>query len=172
MPSDFLQLPGFEPIRPLMLDPEVTERAAAAAGERARLEDLHPGDPERVDREEEAWLEAHPIPEVSVAELADHIDHIREVAGIDHVGLGSDFDGVRSLPEGVQDVAGYPVLLAELLRRGYTRDDLAKVAGLNLLRVMELAERVAVDLQASEKPVDIRFEDVREHAGGKASDDT
>ncbi len=154
------------------LDPEVTERAAAAAGERARLEDLHPGDPERVDREEEAWLEAHPIPEVSVADLADHIDHIREVAGIDHVGLGSDFDGVRSLPEGVQDVAGYPVLLAELLRRGYTRDDLAKVAGLNLLRVMELAERVAVELQASEKPVDIRFEDVREDAGGKASDDT
>ena len=142
------------------LDPAVTERAAAATGARARLEDLYPGDPERVEREEEAWLEAHPIPNVPLAFLADHIDHIRAVAGIDHVGLGSDFDGVRSLPEGMRDVSGYPALLAELMRRGYTREDLAKVAGLNVLRVMEQAERVANELRATEAPLEVGIEDV------------
>jgi membrane dipeptidase len=152
------------------VDPEVTERAAAASGERARLEDLYPGDPERVDREEEIWLEAHPIPEVSLAELADHVDHIRAIAGIDHVGLGSDFDGVRSLPDELQDVSGYPALLAELMRRGYTHDDLAKVAGLNVLRVMEGAERVAADLQASEEPLEVLFEDVMGDGGTATSD--
>jgi membrane dipeptidase len=157
------------------VDPEVTERAAAASGERARLEDLYPGDPERVDREEEIWLEAHPIPEVSLAELADHVDHIRAIAGIDHVdhvGLGSDFDGVRSLPDELQDVSGYPALLAELMRRGYTHDDLAKVAGLNVLRVMEGAERVAADLQASEEPLEVLFEDVMGDSESETSDDT
>jgi membrane dipeptidase len=153
------------------VDPEVTERAAAASGERARLEDLYPGDPERVDREEEIWLEAHPSPEVSLAELADHVDHIRAIAGIDHVGLGSDFDGVRSLPDGMQDVSGYPVLLAELMRRGYTRDELAKVAGLNVLRVMEEAERVAAELQASEEPLEVLFEDVMGDGESETSDD-
>jgi membrane dipeptidase len=152
------------------VDPAVTERVAAASGERARLEDLYPGDPERVDREEETWLEAHPIPEVSLAKLADHVDHIRAVAGIDHVGLGSDFDGVRSLPDGMQDVSGYPALLVELMRRGYTRDDLAKVAGLNVLRVMESAERVAAELQASEEPIEAGLEDVvGDHEPGSSS---
>jgi membrane dipeptidase len=152
------------------VDPAVTERVAAASGERARLEDLYPGDPERVDREEEIWFEEHPIPEVPLAKLADHIDHIRALAGIDHVGLGSDFDGVRSLPNGMQDVSGYPALLAELMRRGYTRDDLAKVAGLNVLRVMESAERVAAELQASEEPIEAGLEDVvGDHEPGSSS---
>jgi membrane dipeptidase len=142
------------------LDPEVTERSAAAAGERARLEELYPGDPERVDREEQLWLDAHPAPVVSLAALADHIDHIRQVAGIDHVGLGSDYDGVRALPQGLQDVSGYPLLLAELMRRGYSRDDVAKVAGLNMLRVMEQAERVAAELRTTEGPSEVLIEDL------------
>ncbi len=154
------------------VDHGVTERSAAAAGERARLEELYPGDPERVDREEQLWLDAHPAPVVSLAALADHIDHIRQVAGIDHVGLGSDFDGVRALPEGLQDVSGYPLLLAELMRRGYSRDDVAKVAGLNVLRVMEQAERVAAELQATEGPSEVLIEDLVGETASVSSDDS
>ncbi len=154
------------------VDHGVTERSAAAAGERARLEELYPGDPERVDREEQLWLDAHPAPVVSLAALADHIDHIRQVAGIDHVGLGSDFDGVRALPQGLQDVSGYPLLLAELVRRGYSRDDVAKVAGLNVLRVMEQAERVAAELQATEGPSEVLIEDLVGETASVSSDDS
>jgi membrane dipeptidase len=141
------------------VDPAVTERAAADKAEETRLETLHPGDPERVERELEAWREAHPVPVVTLAKLADHIDHIRNVAGIDHVGLGSDFDGVGSLPEGLEDVSGYPALLAELLSRGYSREEVAGVAGLNVLRVMERAEQVASELQRTERPIDLRIEE-------------
>jgi membrane dipeptidase len=77
---------------------------------------------------------------------------VRKVAGIDHVGIGSDFDGISSTPEGLQDVSTYPALVAELLRRGYSDEDVKKVLGLNLLRVMREAERVAARLQASRPP--------------------
>ncbi len=90
---------------------------------------------------------------MTISDLADHVDHIRQVAGIDHVGLGSDYDGVGALPAGLEDVSGYPALLEELARRGYTRSDLAKVAGLNILRVMEAAEHVAAEL-AAEPPAE------------------
>jgi membrane dipeptidase len=139
---------------------EVTGWRAAQKAERERLETLHPADPDAVDAGAESWLEAHPIPRVTVADVADHIDHIRRLAGIDHVGLGSDFDGVMALPEGLEDVSAYPNLLAELLRRGYSHDEVAKVAGHNLLRVMESAERVAAKLQREEAPIDLRIEDV------------
>jgi membrane dipeptidase len=75
--------------------------------------------------------------------VADHIDHIVKVAGIDHVGLGSDFDGIEVTPRGLESVADYPNLFAELIRRGWTDDMLAKLAGQNLLRVMRKAEAVA-----------------------------
>jgi membrane dipeptidase len=73
---------------------------------------------------------------------------IRKVAGIDHIGIGSDFDGFSSPPpKGLEDVSKYPALLAELLQRGYTKDEIKKVAGLNLLRAMRAAERVAAEMQ-------------------------
>jgi membrane dipeptidase len=75
--------------------------------------------------------------------VADHIDHIRDVAGIDHVGVGSDFDGLPGIPDGLEDVSTYPALFAELADRGYDDEALAKVAGRNVLRVMRAAERVA-----------------------------
>jgi membrane dipeptidase len=75
--------------------------------------------------------------------VADHIDHIRDVAGIHHVGVGSDFDGLSGMPEGLEDVSTYPVLFAELAERGYDDEALAKVAGRNVLRIMRSAERVA-----------------------------
>jgi membrane dipeptidase len=135
------------------VDPEVVARVAAGKAEEARLATLHPGNPEAVAAAMNRWYEEHPMPEVPLAELADHIDHIRSVAGIDHVGLGSDYDGVGSLPEGMEDVSGFPNLLAELARRGYSRDDLSRVAGLNILRVLDEAERVAASL-ASQPPLE------------------
>jgi membrane dipeptidase len=94
-----------------------------------------------------AWEAAHPAPKVTLAMVADHIDHIARVAGPDHVGLGSDFDGVDgALPEGLGGVDTYPALLGELARRGWSDTDLAKVAGNNVLRVMAAAERVAASM--------------------------
>jgi membrane dipeptidase len=80
-------------------------------------------------------------------DAADHVDHIRKVAGIDHIGLGGDFDGITSVPEGLEDVSKYPLLTAELLRRGYQDDDIKKILGLNVLRVMREVERVSAKLQ-------------------------
>lgn len=141
------------------IDPRVTERVAAGEAEDARLKSLHPGDPSAVAAGLDRWYAANPMPKVTIAQLADHIDHIRQVAGIDHVGLGSDYDGLSSLPEGLEDVSGYPTLLAELANRGYTREDLARVAGLNLLRVMVGAEQVAATLQAVEAPLERHLDD-------------
>ncbi len=87
--------------------------------------------------------ETQPTPASSVRDVADHIDHIRDVAGIDHVGVGSDFDGLPGMPDGLEDVSTYPALFAELADRGYDDEAIAKVAGRNTLRVMRAAERVA-----------------------------
>lgn len=140
------------------LSEATTHWAAEREAEQERLDMLHPGDPDRVKTELELWKEAHPQPAVPLSVLADHIEHIRRVAGVDHVGLGSDFDGVGSLPEGMGDVTGYPALLVELARRGWTRDELAKVAGTNILRVMDEVERVAADLRTRRRPEEARFE--------------
>jgi membrane dipeptidase len=88
---------------------------------------------------------------VTIAQVADHVDHVRRVAGVEHVGLGGDFDGNDEWPEGLGDVAGYPRLLAELVRRGWSDEDLAKLASANLLRVMREVERVGRRLSA-ERP--------------------
>ena len=82
-------------------------------------------------------------PKATLAQVADHVEHLRQVAGVDHVGIGSDFDGISSVPVGLEDVSKFPDLLAELLRRGWTEADVKKVAGLNALRVLREAERVA-----------------------------
>jgi membrane dipeptidase len=100
-----------------------------------------------------AWRSAHPRPPVPpIGRLADHIDHIRQVAGIDHVGYGSDFDGIDCAPTGITDVSMFPNLSAELLRRGYSDGDVKKVIGLNFLRVMRQVERVAARLQRERGP--------------------
>lgn len=95
---------------------------------------------------EEKIRDEHPIG--SVADVADHIDHVVDLVGVEHVGLGSDFDGVFALPEGLQDASGYPNLVAELLRRGYTDDEIQQILGENLLRVWEEVEQVAQTLQS------------------------
>jgi len=138
---------------------DVVERSANAKAEEARLKALYLGDSTDVAKMMKHWNEENPVPTLTLSDVVDHLEHIRQVAGIDHVGLGSDFDGVGSLPEGLEDVSGYPALLEELLRRGWRGDDLAKVAGLNVLRVMREAERVASQLQLDEPAVDILIEE-------------
>jgi membrane dipeptidase len=95
-----------------------------------------------------AWRRAHPRPQPTIADVADHIEHVRDVAGIDHVGLGGDFDGTTGLPKGLDDVSGYPNLFAELIRRGWTDADLLKLAGGNILRVLGEVEQVRDRLAA------------------------
>jgi len=86
-------------------------------------------------------------PHATLEQVADHIDHIRQVAGVDHVGIGSDFDGITQVPDRLEDVSKFPELIAELLRRGWTEAEVKKVAGLNILRVMRDAERVAAGMK-------------------------
>jgi membrane dipeptidase len=90
-----------------------------------------------------AWDAANPRPAASLAQVADHLQHVRDVAGVEHVGIGSDFDGIDTVPVGLEDVSRFPDLLAELARRGWSDADLDRVAGGNLLRVLREAEAVA-----------------------------
>ena len=107
---------------------------------------LYIGQPERAKAALEAWERAHPQPPVTLAQVADHIEYIRSVAGVDHVGLGSDFDGIPAAPLGLESVDRFPALLAELMRRGWSDAEVAKVAGENVLRALSAAEGVGARL--------------------------
>ncbi len=152
VPDDVLELVGrtggvvMVAFVPAFVSPEGAERNRAAWAEVDRLRAEHPGDPAAVRAAMDAWFEAEePVP-ATVAQVADHVDHIREVAGVDHIGVGSDFDGAPTMPEGLEDVSRFPALFAELAERGYPDEDLAKIAGRNVLRVMREAERTAARL--------------------------
>jgi membrane dipeptidase len=110
---------------------------------------LYIGQPQRISAALAAWDQAHPKPVVSLTDVADHIEHIRKVAGVDHVGLGSDFDGIPEAPTGLEGVDKFPALLQELARRGWSDAELAKVAGGNLLRVFAAAEAVSARLSST-----------------------
>lgn len=99
-------------------------------------------------------------PNATIADVADHIEHVRKVAGVDHVGIGSDFDGIDRGPEGLEDVSKFPALFAELARRGWTDEELRKLAGENLLRVLRQAERVARVLQRERGPSTATIEEL------------
>jgi membrane dipeptidase len=130
---------------PWFLTAEGAEASAAEWEETRRLRDEHPDDPETVRAAMKRYEEEQPVPASSVSDVADHVDRIRHLAGIDHVGVGSDFDGSPGMPKGLEDVSCYPALFTELADRGYTDEDLAKVAGRNVLRVMRQAESVAAE---------------------------
>ena len=130
----------------------VRQHRAARGAEVARLDRLWPGDADRRSRDLAAWDAANPEPESTLADVADHIDHVRTVAGVDHIGIGSDYDGIVTGPVGLEDVSTFPDLFVELLRRGYSDEDIKKIAGLNVLRVMREAEAVAARLQAQRGP--------------------
>lgn len=111
--------------------------------EEARLQSLWQGQPATVKAALDAWDKGHPMPQVTVSDMADHIDHVRDVAGIDHIGVGGDYDGMDTGPVGMEDVTGYPRLFEELARRGYSQADLEKIASRNMMRVMRAAEAYA-----------------------------
>jgi len=129
--------------------------------DRSRLRDVQlaeaqrraPRDSTAVARAMAQWDAANPAPKATLADVADHIDHVRKVAGVDHVGIGSDFDGTdNNLPVGLEDVSTFPALLAELSRRGWSEEDLRKLAGENVLRALTQTERVAARLRRQRPP--------------------
>jgi len=128
---------------PAFVAPEGAEAMAEAWDEAVRVRAAHPDDHEAVHAAMDAWFRAHPGPVATIGQVADHIDHVREVAGVAAVGIGSDFDGANSMPQGLTDVGCYPSLFEELAARGYADDELTAIAGRNVLRVMRAAEAVA-----------------------------
>jgi membrane dipeptidase len=113
---------------------------------------LYIGQPERAKAALTEWEAQHPMPVTTLAQVADHVEHIRQVAGVDHVGIGSDFDGIPDAPVGLEGVDRYPALLEELMRRGWSDADIAKLAGENLLRSLGTAEQVSLRLQGASTP--------------------
>lgn len=112
------------------------------------------------DAKPEAERQGQTAPKATLSQVADHIDHIRKVAGIDHLGIGGDFDGISSVVAGLEDVSTYPALTAELLRRGYKDDDIKKILGLNVLRVMRQVEKAAAGLQKTRRPSTATIEEL------------
>jgi membrane dipeptidase len=110
------------------------------------------------------YARRNPAPRATLAQVADHVEHVREVAGVDHVGIGGDFDGTEDLPDGLADVSCYPALIAELLERGWSDQDCARLAGGNVLRVMREAESAARAISARRGPSLARIEDTDQEA--------
>jgi membrane dipeptidase len=119
---------------------------------------LYIGQPDRAKAALAAWDAKHPRPVTTLAQVADHIEHMRPVAGVDHLGLGSDFDGIPDAPVGLEGVDKYPKLLEELMRRGWSDTDIAKLAGENLLRAMGTAEKVSLQLRETTTASTATFE--------------
>jgi membrane dipeptidase len=141
---------------PIYLSDAFRRWSADQDAEKARLNappfgGLYIGQPDKAAAALAEWERAHPKPTVTLAMVADHIDHVVQVAGIEHVGIGSDFDGLGiDVPVGLPDVSAYPALLEELMRRGWTDADVARLAGGNILRVMDEAEAVAASMNRRE----------------------
>ena len=131
---------------PPFLSKDVWEWGAAQSAEEARLKAIHRASKAAVEAGLKAWEDAHPRPPTDVTNVADHIDHIVAIAGHDHVGLGGDFDGIPFAPAGLVGVESYPLVFAELIRRGWSDQDLAKLAGGNVLRVLRRTEVVAASM--------------------------
>ena len=150
VPDSILRLvPANGGIVMVNFNPGFVSEAVRAYGdtvaERARL--LRAAGADSVARGDSTRAWESRAPHATLEQVADHIDHIRQVAGVDHVGIGSDFDGITEVPDRLEDVSKFPDLIAELLRRGWTEADVKKVAGLNILRVMRDAERVAAGMR-------------------------
>jgi membrane dipeptidase len=121
------------------------EKALAAMGP-------EPADTAERQRRLDEYRAAHPLPKATLAQVADHFDYVKKIVGPDHIGIGSDFDGIDEGPVGLEDVSKFPALFAELIRRGWSDTDLKKLAGENVLRVLRQAEGVAKRLRALRPP--------------------
>jgi membrane dipeptidase len=137
---------------PQFISPAVAAHADAAQREAAAITRRLGSDTAAIRRETGAWLAANPAPRATLSQVADHIDHIRRVASVNNVGIGSDFDGISETIVGLEDVSTFPALFAELARRGWTEADLRKLAGENVLRALARAESVAARLQRQRPP--------------------
>ncbi|MEL7690693.1 dipeptidase [Citromicrobium bathyomarinum] len=125
--------------------------------EEARLKALWQGQPDAVEAGMKAWDEANPYPPANISDMADHIDHVRQIAGIDAIGIGGDYDGIPAGPVGLEDVSTYPALFTELARRGYSQEDLEKISSRNMMRVMRAVEATSAamaDVPPYENPSD------------------
>jgi len=130
--------------------PQSNEREKRLKAQQDAIDEKYKDDPERRAEESDKLEAANPLPPLPISKLIDHIDHIVKVAGIDHVGIGADFDGANDMPEGAQDVSMLPNITYELLKRGYSERDIRKILGENLLRVMAEAERVSAGRKISD----------------------
>jgi membrane dipeptidase len=136
---------------PAFVSPDVAAWEAQEKEQRNAIKEAVTDSVEQKRRMDE-WKAVHPRPSATLKQVADHIEHVRKVAGVDHVGIGSDFDGIDTVPVGLEDVSKFPELFAELIRRGWTDADLKKLAGQNVLRAMHAAEATAARLQKSRQP--------------------
>jgi membrane dipeptidase len=149
VPDDVIELVGrtgaviMVTFVPTFVAPEGADANRREREEARRIREMHAHDPAALRSAMEVWWNSFEEVPSTVAQVADHIDHIRAAAGIDHIGIGGDYDGAGSMPSGLEDVSGYPALFTELVARGYTDDELRKIAGRNVLRVLRQAERVA-----------------------------
>ena len=139
---------------PSFLDAGFWAWSRERAAEDARLKSLYPFSKDEVAKRLEAWDAAHPVPALSVATVADHVEHVARIAGHDHVGIGGDLDGIDLTVPGLGGVDGYPLLFAELIRRGWSDANLAKLAGGNFLRALRRAEAVAASMKAAPPALD------------------
>jgi len=129
--------------------PQSDARNARLKAEQDAIDEKYKDDPERRSEESDKLEAANPLPPLPLSKLIDHIDHIAKVAGIDHVGIGADFDGANDMPDGARDVSMLPNITYELLKRGYSEADIRKILGENLLRVFSEVERVSVSMSKS-----------------------
>jgi membrane dipeptidase len=136
---------------PAFVSQEVADWEKQAEDDKKALEATVSDSVER-QRRIDQWMSDHPRPNATLQQVADHIQHVRDIAGVDHVGIGSDFDGIDFGPVGLEDTSKFPDLFAELIRRGWSDPDLKKLAGQNLLRVLRTAELVAARLQQTREP--------------------
>jgi membrane dipeptidase len=134
---------------PVYISQDRFEWEAARIGEEARLAELYCGQPDRSAAALKHWLLANLEPQTSIKDVADHIEHVVKIAGCDHVGLGSDFDGIEVTPTGLSGVDDFPALLSELMSRGWSDENLIKLIGANVLRSLEQAAQVARGLNAN-----------------------
>lgn len=137
-------VPGF-------INSAVRSHGLARTAEDARLKAQYPENPGAAKAALEAWDKANPAPKATISDVADHIDHIRKMIGVDHIGIGGDYDGIDTVPQGLEDVSTYPALFTELARRGYTQAELMQISNGNALRVLKAVEAVAAS-QKREPP--------------------
>ncbi len=145
---------------PSFVSPQVKAHDERRDDERKRLRGFSGATDDGVSEALRTWDRVNPAPRATLAQVADHIDHIRKIAGIDHLGLGSDFDGITSVPEGLEDVSKFPDLTRELLSRGYTEEDIQKILGRNLLRVMRSVEETSARLHEERGPSEALIEEL------------